>query len=123
MTELNDDLTKAKTALAFALSDPTKIPTTDPQGAIKDLRNKIAGFEETIRYETNTLVTDLGLMTVSPPDKSEAIPLPGFINGLIKAKGIPFAKNVSFTPNINWNFKSGTLGSASGTINIKFENP
>ena len=62
-------------------------------------------------------------MTVSPPDKSEAIPLPGFIRDLVKAKGIPLANNVSFTPNINWNFKSGTLGSASGTINITFRNP
>jgi len=123
MTKLNHDLTEAKTALAFVLSNPTKIPTTDPQALIKDLRNKIVGFQETMKYETNSLVTDLGLMTVSPPDKSEAIPLPGFIRDLVKAKGIPFANNVSFTPNINWNFKSGTLGSASGTINITFQNP
>ena len=48
---------------------------------------------------------------------------PGVKADLDKAKGIPFANNVSFTPNINWNFKSGTLGSASGTINITFQNP
>jgi hypothetical protein len=123
MTKLNDDLTKAKTALAFVRSNPTQIPTTDPQGAIKDLQDKIVGLQETMKFETNSLITDVGLMTVSPPDKSEAIPLPGFIRDLVKAKGIPLANNVSFTPNINWNFKSGTLGSASGTINITFRNP
>jgi hypothetical protein len=123
MNKLNDDLTKFKTELGM-LSDPNPtVPTNDPKGLAKAVRDKIAGIQDTMRFETNTLVTDIGLMTVAPPDKSEAVPLPGFIKDLVKAKGIPLAKNVSFAPNISWNFKSGTLGSASGAINITFQNP
>jgi hypothetical protein len=121
MSKLNDDLTKARTDLAV-LNVKTPRPD-DVDAQMKAIQNKISGIQETMRYETNSLAVDVGLMTVSPPDKSEAIPLPGFIKDLVKAKGIPLSKNASFTPNINWNFKSGTLGSASGTINVTFQNP
>jgi hypothetical protein len=120
MNKLNDDLTKFKTELGMLSGPSPSVPTTDTKGATQAVKDKIAGIQDTMKFETNTLVTDIGLMTVAPPDKSEAIPLPGFIKELVKAKGVPLAKNVSFTPNINWNFKAGTLGSASGTINITF---
>ncbi len=120
MNKLNDDLTKFKAELGMLSGPGPGLPTTETKGSTQAVKDKIAGIQDTMKFETNTLVTDIGLMTVAPPDKSEAIPLPGFIKELVKAKGIPLAKNVSFIPNINWNFKAGTLGSASGTINITF---
>ena len=123
MNSLNGDLTKARTELGMLSAPNPQVPTTDPQAAIKVVQDKITRLKDTINFETNTLLTDLAMITVSPKDKSETIPLPGFIRDLVKAKGIPLSQNASFTPNINWNFKSGTLGSASGTINITFQNP
>jgi hypothetical protein len=123
MSKLNDDLSKLKTELEMLSGQNSGIPTNDPQAMAKDVRDKITGVQETMRFETNTLMNDVGLMTVSPPDKNETIPLPGFVKDLIKSKGLPFAKNVSFVPNISWNFKSGTLGSAGGTITITFQKP
>jgi hypothetical protein len=119
MAKLSADLTQAKTDLAV-LNVQTPRPA-DIDAQIKDKQNKINGIQQAMTYETNSLRIDLAAITVTPPDKSEALPLPGFISDIIKAKGLPLSKNVSFAPNISWNFKSGTLGSASGTINIMFQ--
>jgi hypothetical protein len=117
MAQLNDTLSKLKLQLGMS------VPTDDPQAFQKEVKDKIAGTQESMRWATRDLEASIGTATVSPPDKSEAAALPGFIKDLIKSKGIPFAKNVAFTPNISWNFKSGTLGSASGTITVTFANP
>ena len=92
------------------------VPTSDPEAFKKDVQQKIAAQQSTINFVTHDLEIYLGTTTVAPPDKSEALPLPGFIKDMIVAKGIPFAKNVAFTPDVSWNFKSGTLGSAEITI-------
>jgi len=118
MAKLSDDLGKAMTDLAV-LNVQTP-PPADIDAQIKDKQNKIKGIQDIMRYETTSLGIDLATITVSPPDKSEALPLPDFVKALIKAKGLPLSKTVSFLPNISWNFKSGTLGSASGTITVVF---
>lgn len=117
MTQLNDTLSSLKTQLTMS------VPTSDPEAIKKDVRDKITKTQDSIAYATKDLEIFLGTTTVSPPDKSETVALPGFIKELINAKGIPFAKNVAVTPNISWNFKSGTLGSASGTITVRFVSP
>jgi hypothetical protein len=114
MDKLNDTLSKLKTQSTMS------VPTTDPDAFAKNVKDQIAATQDTIRYETNSLLVTTATITVSPPDKSEAVPLPGFVKELIKSKGIPFAKNVSFAPDISWNFKSGNLGSASGTVTVTF---
>jgi hypothetical protein len=123
MDKLNDDLTKAKAELALLSGPNPPIPTNDPQAAIKVIQGKIKGIQDTMTYETTSLQIDIAQMTVSTSDKSETIPLPGFISDIVKAKGLPLNKNVSFTPNFKWNWSSGTLGSAGGTIRVVFQNP
>jgi hypothetical protein len=121
MTKLSADLAQAWSDLAV-LNIKTPRPD-DIDAQIKAKQDRIKALQSTVTYETKSLEIDLAKITVSPPDKSEAIPLPGFVSDIIKAKGVPLGTLVSFVPNISWSFKSGTLGSAGGTITIKFNNP
>src|ERR1700693_2800309 len=109
MSRFNDELTKAKTDLdALKNQNP---PPADLAKQVAALQTKIKDIEASMEFATNSMRVDLGLLTVNPPNKDEALPLPGFVKELIKAKGIPLGKNVSVLPNATLNTKTGSLSS------------
>ena len=115
--QYNDALTK------LAVLNVQTPPPPDVQAQIKEKQAKISTAKEAIVRETNLLKIDLLRLTCQTTDKSEGLKLPGFINDLIKAKGLPLTKTTSVVPNFTWNVKSGTLGSLGGTLTVRFNNP
>jgi hypothetical protein len=112
MSRFNDELTKAKADL-----DTLKKQTPAPAD-LADLQTKIKNLQASMDLATNMMRVDIGLLTVDTPKKEEALPLPGFVKDLIKAKGIPLAKNVSVLPNAT--LKGGSISSVSLVVTVTF---
>ncbi len=98
-------------------------PPPDVQAQVKELLAKMASAKETINRETTMLKLDIMRLTCDTPDTSQGLKLAGFLNEIIKAKGIPLTKTMSVLPNFTWNIKTGTLGSFGGTLTVRFNNP
>jgi hypothetical protein len=116
MSRFNDELTKAKADLD-TLKKQTPAPA-DLDKQVADLQTKIKNLQASMDLATNMMRVDIGLLTVDTPKKEEALPLPGFVKDLIKAKGIPLAKNVSVLPNAT--LKGGSISSVSLVVTVTF---
>jgi len=114
--QYNDALTK------LAVLNVQTPPPLDVEAQIKEKQAKISAAKDAFVRETNLLKIDLLRLTCQTTDKNEGLKLPGFINDLIKAKGLPLTKTMSVVPNFTWNVKSGTLGSLGGTLTVRFNN-
>jgi hypothetical protein len=116
MSRFNEELTKAKTDLdALKKQDP---PPADLDKKVEALQTKIKNIQASMDFATNSMRLDVGLLTVTPANKDEGLPLPGFVKELIKAKGIPLGKNLSVLPDAT--LKNGSVTSVSVTVTLKF---
>lgn len=119
MAHFNGELDKAKADLdALNKQSP---PPADLDKQVAAIQANIKNIQASMDLATNLMRADLGLLELETKDKNDAIPLPGFVRDIIKAKGIPVAKNVSVMPNATWNWKKNTLGSASITVTLTFK--
>ena len=116
MSHFNDELTKVKADLD-ALKKQTP-PPADLDKQVADLQTKIKNLQASMDFATNMMRVDLGLLTVDTPKKEDALPLPGFVKDLIKAKGIPLAKNVSVLPDAT--LKGSSLSSVTLKVTLTF---
>jgi hypothetical protein len=87
-----------------------KQPSDDDKKKIAELEKKRAVIRKQV--EDATLSLKVNLLVIELDDKAnknEAMKLPDWLKGIIKAKGLPLGKDVSISADVSFDFKAGKL--------------
>lgn len=96
-----------------------KSPGPDEKTKIAELEKKRDELEK--QAETAKEEMRIDLMLIEPPvnaDQKELVKLPGWLESIIKAKGIPLGKAVSIAPDVKYDFKKNKLTHVGVTIHF-----